>query len=84
MIAKVISFPAGHFQREKQFPLTPLMISALLAACEKHKEGIPFWSHRHKGFFCLAYGRGLIVRKEVSTNEQANHYGKLCLKQLQC
>ena len=69
MTTKIISFPRGHFQRKKQPPLTPLMISALLEACEKQTEGITFGPIDIKGSLTSLIKRGLIIRKEVTIDE---------------
>lgn len=66
MITTIISFPHGHFQKQIQRPLTALMISALLAACEKQKKGIPFGPADIKGSFTSLIARGLIIKKQVA------------------
>jgi hypothetical protein len=68
MTTKIIHFPYGHFERKKQLPLSSLMIVALLAACPKQKEGIHFGPGDIKGSFTSLITRGLIIRKEVTTN----------------
>jgi hypothetical protein len=69
MITKIIPFPREYFQRKKQLPLSPLMISALLKACAKQKEGIPFGPGDMKGSFTSLITRGLIIRKDVIVPE---------------
>lgn len=70
MITKIISFPHGHFERKKQLPLTPLMIVALLAACAKQRQGIPFGPCDIKGSLTSLIKRGLIISKEVVIHER--------------
>lgn len=69
MKSKLISFPYGHFEREKKPPLTSLMINTLLDACEKQKKGIHFGPTDIKGSLGVLISRGLIVRKEVTINK---------------
>ena len=73
MKSKIIRLPYGYFSKNKQQNLTPLMIDALLAACEKQTENIPFGPADIKGSFSALVNRGLIIRKEVSLH----HHTKL-------
>ena len=73
MKSKIIRLPYGYFSKNKQQNLTPLMIDALLAACEKQNENIPFGPADIKGSFSALVNRGLIIRKEVSLH----HHTKL-------
>jgi len=68
MQPKIIHFPKGYFIKNKQHALTPLMIDALLAACEKQEEGVPFGPADIKGSFAALVSRGLIIRKQVTLN----------------
>ena len=68
MISKVITFSDKHFETNKRAPLSSLMIFTLLAACAKQKKHIPFGPGDTKGSFIPLITRGLIIRKEVTTN----------------
>lgn len=68
MTTKIIHFPRGHFERRKQPPLTSSMIVTLLAGCAKQTEVIHFGLGDIKGSFTSLITRGLIIRKEVTTN----------------
>ena len=70
MQAVIIPFPAEHFQRKKQRPLSKLMITKLLAACEKERQGLFFGPQDIKGSLTSLISRGLIIRIEISANGQ--------------
>lgn len=67
----IIFFPKGHFKKEKQRPLTALMIETLLIACRKQHKGIPFGPQDIKGSIIALINRGLV------TNHTINIKGKL-------
>jgi hypothetical protein len=67
---KVISFPIGHFGRNRQPPLSELMIATLLAACEKQAKKIPFGPKEVGHSFTVLIKRGLIVSKQITTDGQ--------------
>ena len=69
-MTKIISFYRRHFERKKQRPLTPQMVTSLLAACAKQKAEIPFGHNDIKGSFMALIKRGLIIKKEEVANEQ--------------
>ena len=66
MKAVIIPFPAEHFQRKKQRPLSKLMIDKLLAACAKEREGLFFGPQDIKGSLTSLINRGLIIRIEIT------------------
>ncbi len=66
MITKIVSFPPWHFERKKQLPLSRLMITTLLDACEKQHDGNSFGPADLKGSFTTLIARGLIARNEVT------------------
>lgn len=63
---KIISFPAEHFQRKKQRPLSGLMIAKLLDAHAKEKKGLFFGPRDIKGSLTSLISRGLIIRIEIT------------------
>jgi hypothetical protein len=70
MKAVIIPFPAEHFQRKKQRPLSKLMIAKLLAAWAKESEGLFFGPRDIKGSLMSLIARGLIIRIEITTSDQ--------------
>jgi hypothetical protein len=68
MKAVIIPFPAEHFQRKKQRPLSKLMITKLLAAYALEKEGLFFGPQDIKGSLTTLINRGLIIRIEITMN----------------
>jgi hypothetical protein len=68
MKAVIIPFPAEHFQRKKQRPLSKLMIAKLLAAYALEREGSFFGPQDIKGSLTSLINRGLIIRVEISVN----------------
>jgi hypothetical protein len=69
-MSKVISLSEAHFERTKQRPLTSLMVTSLLAACAKQREGIEYGPKDIKGSFTALITRGLIIRKQGIVNMQ--------------
>jgi hypothetical protein len=70
MKAVIIPFPAEHFQRKKQRPLSKLMIATLIAACAKEKAGLFFGPDDMKGSLTSLINRGLVIRVEITVNGQ--------------
>jgi len=70
MKAVIIPFPAEHFHRKKQRPLSQLMISKLLAAYALEKDGLFFGPQDIKGSLTSLINRGLIIRIEISMNDK--------------
>src|SRR6478672_3985880 len=70
MQAVIIPFPAEHFQRKKQRPLSKLMITKLLAACAKERAGIFYGPQDIKGSLTSLISRGLIIRIEITNKGQ--------------
>ena len=70
MEALIIPFPAEHFQRKKQRPLSKLMIAKLLDACAKEKKGLFFGPSDIKGSLTSLISRGLIIRIEITIKDQ--------------
>jgi len=64
-LAKIVSFPKGHFIRNRQRPLTPLMIQTLKLACHKQYMGVTFGPADIKGSVITLINRGLIASYTV-------------------
>jgi len=47
----IVPFPDGHFEGNKQRPLTKLMIASLLIPCAKQKDKVPFNCKDAQGSF---------------------------------
>jgi hypothetical protein len=60
-LTKILSFPKGHFIRNRQRPLTPLMIHTLKIACDKQYKGVLFGPRDIKGSVITLINRGLIA-----------------------
>jgi hypothetical protein len=60
-VAKILSFPKGYFKRNRQRPLTPLMIRTLKIACDKQCKGVLFGPQDIKGSVTTLINRGLIA-----------------------
>jgi hypothetical protein len=69
MKALIIPFPAEHFHRKKQLPLSTLMITKLLAALALERAGLFFGPQDIRGLTSLI-NRGLIIRIEISMNDK--------------
>ena len=72
MKAVIIPFPAEHFQRKKQRPLSAIMIDKLLAAIALEREGLFFGPQDIKGSLTSLISRGLIIRIEITMNGQTD------------
>lgn len=64
--------PNNNF-KNKQRPLTPLMIRTLLRIIVKQKENVPFGQRDIKGSFGVLVERGLIESKPVMVGGQTEH-----------
>ena len=73
MKTKIISINKKYSSIEKQIPLTSLMITTLVAACEKQSKGITFGPRDIKGSFIALVSRGLILVKNPK-NITSNKY----------
>lgn len=71
MKSKIISI-GGQFQRNKQRPLSRLMIIALIEACEKQRKGHLFVPKDLKNSFTALIKRGLTTTKEIIIDEKAD------------
>lgn len=65
-MAKILSFPKGHFIKNRQRPLTPLMIDTLKIACYKQYRGVSFGPRDIKGSVITLINRGLIATHTVN------------------
>jgi hypothetical protein len=70
-MTKVISFSEDQFTQHKQSPLSPSMVQTLMAACKKQNQGIHFGPSDIKGSFIALVTRGLIIRKQITKNDQS-------------
>lgn len=70
MQALVIPFPAEFVYRKRQFPLSELMISKLIAAYALEKQGLFFGPKDIKGSLTSLINRGLIVRIKIPVKDK--------------
>ena len=67
-MTNLLFFPKGHFNKEKQRPLTPSMIKTLILACDKQHKGISFGPQDIKGSMMTLISRGLVTNQQVNKN----------------
>jgi len=64
----IISFQDSYSGRNKQRPLSRLMISSLQLMCAKQKDHIPLNFEDGQGSFTTLVTRGLIISKDTIAN----------------